>query len=197
MALFNYTCANNEPSVAGVGGEAEAFGIAYAQSMGTSVSAAFSDGHTGTRIEVKGEDIQSFKASVITGASSFARAGSESLSGSFAASFSATAVATESFQEICQEWYVEYCAVGINTELAILICDVDAVEVCLNVHELVLASADSFAEAYSEAATAAIASSELTLGFEVCFMKGDNDDMVLDVFAEDVVPVGVISTCMQ
>lgn len=195
MALFNYTCADNdEPQTSSVG-DAAAFGIAYAQSMGTSVSEAFSAGHTGTRIEVKGEDIQSFKASVITGASSFAGAGSVSLSDSFAASFAETAVATESFQEICQEWYVGYCAVGVDTELAILICDSDVEEMCSYVHELVIASADSFAEAYAEAATLAMVRSELTLGFEVNFMKGDNNDMVLDVFAEDVVPVGVISTC--
>ena len=178
IALYNYTCTDNA-----VVGEAESFGIAFAQSMSTSVAAAFAGGKTSTNIEVNGRDIQSFKASVITGASSFAGAGSESLSLSFSAAFSSTAVAVESFEVVCSDWYAGYCGVtALDTELALLVCATNVEEVCSNIHDIDVAGADSFAGAYSKAATEAVSKSESTLGFEVYFKRDNGIDLVvLDV----------------
>ena len=96
-----------------------------------------------------------FKASIITGASSFSGAGSISLSLFFSGAFETNLVAVESFEEIWQEWYVGYCAVAVDTELALFICEQDSEKVCAYVHNIVVAGSDSFNFAYSAAATAA------------------------------------------
>lgn len=194
LALWDYTC--GEGGVSSVAGGSAAASIAQAESLGSSVSAAFSGGAASTHVKVEGQDIDLFKAAIVTGAKTFSGTGSATIGSSFATAFSASVTGIESFREVCQDWIAGYCGGASISDLQLLVCAADSQEVCTNARAFVAAASDSFAVAYAEAASIAVSKSELTIGFEVCFVKDSNDEMVLDLLGGSTTPVGVFSTCL-
>ena len=92
-------------------------------------------------MRVEGEDIDLFKAAIVTGAKTFSGTGSATIASSFSAAFSASVTGIESFQEVCQDWVAGYCGGVSVSELQLLVCTTDSEEVCTNAHALVAAAA--------------------------------------------------------
>uniref|UniRef100_A0A7R9ZPN7 Uncharacterized protein n=1 Tax=Craspedostauros australis TaxID=1486917 RepID=A0A7R9ZPN7_9STRA len=200
LDMFDATC-NEQIQLA------ESYGMASAESYASSISRALQAVSHDSSIEVMGQDIEYFRASLVVGASSFGHSQSVSATETFTAAYASAVSASTSVAESCQEWYSAHCFEGqsntnstdanaTDVEGLHIVCEVAVDEFCTNVYSMIAAESLALSNAFGASAATSVAAAELTFGLEVNFVKGDNETMKINLADDGMSPVNVIAGCL-